>query len=269
MNQLTQEQVQAAVADVVQSFPFDGYITADMKRLSSLLVRTVAKIMGGTPNPKVLDIGSGPMNVTAVFARCGFQCSAVDDLSDPWHLAGENRTKIMDFARRMGIEFCLHDATYHIPFPKGTFDVVLLNSVLEHLHISPREVLNSAFEFLKPGGILVVTMPNSVNLRKRIRVLFGKTNLPSVQAVYDCEGTWRGHVREYTRAETEYIVRRSGGQVILSKMIHSALKTRVPAWARPPYLLVTRLVPTLRNAILVIARRPADWRPGTRRSSEA
>lgn len=262
MNTKTKNKILAALDEVEEVFPFEDYITLDVKQHTLHLGTAVLKVTADMPNPKLLDIGCGPMNITAAFAKCGFTCFAVDDLSDPWHLADNNRDRIQDFAQLMGIQFHLQDATYHIPFDKESFDVVLLNSVIEHLHESPRELLNQAFGFLKTGGVVVISMPNSVNLRKRISVLLGKTNFPPIHEFYHSQGLWRGHVREYTLAETEYVVKESGGDVILSKTCHVVVYSKIPfRILRQIYIILTGIIPTLRDGLIVIARKPPGWTP--------
>jgi 2-polyprenyl-3-methyl-5-hydroxy-6-metoxy-1,4-benzoquinol methylase len=45
------------------------------------------------------------------------------------------------------------------PFPAGSFDVITCFDVLEHLY-TPRRVLSRVSEWLKPGGIFYVLVPN-------------------------------------------------------------------------------------------------------------
>ncbi len=52
--------------------------------------------------------------------------------------------------------------------PKAQFDVVALINVLEHLR-QPLEMLQNAFDRLKPGGILLVHVPNFGGLPARLR----------------------------------------------------------------------------------------------------
>lgn len=47
----------------------------------------------------------------------------------------------------------------HLPFKPGTFDVVLMIEVIEHIE-RDREALIEIHNVLKPGGILIVTTPN-------------------------------------------------------------------------------------------------------------
>jgi hypothetical protein len=90
----------------------------------------------------------------------------------------------------------------------------------------------------------------------------GKTNYPDVKGFYHSQGTWRGHVREYTQAETAYILQEVGGEVILSKTFHLNIESKLSnPLLRKIYELLTAVIPTLRDGILVIARKPSGWTP--------
>lgn len=246
---------------VETAFPFQDYLEEGFAYGLSGVVSEVTRL--APPPARLLDIGAGPMNVTAVFARLGYACSAVDDLLDPWHRRDDNVDRIKEFAESEGIEFHRHQPPdYEIPFPEEAFDVVLLNSVVEHLHQSPRQLLNSAFEHANSGGMVVVTTPNSVNLRKRLDVLRGRTNYPPVDQFFHSD-QWRGHVREYTLAEARYVLEQAGGTVEVARtydnsLVLSRLPNRIVRWG---YVRLTDLLQGLRPALLVIARKPEGWRP--------
>src|SRR4030042_560440 len=72
----------------------------------------------------------------------------------------------------LGIDFKLSNNGY-ILFEKSSFDMLMMHDVLEHLHDSPRDLLNDLLELVKPEGYLFITVPNAVNIKKRISVLFG------------------------------------------------------------------------------------------------
>jgi SAM-dependent methyltransferase len=57
-----------------------------------------------------------------------------------------------------------------LPYPDAAFDVVTCSEVVEHLE-SCRGVIREAQRVLKPGGLLVVTTPNVLNARSRVRYL--------------------------------------------------------------------------------------------------
>lgn len=248
--------VTEAFADVERAFPFPGYITRGEQRRMAHVIECLAPHLTWQ-GERVLDIGAGPMEKTAVLARLGLSCYAVDDLADSWHRRDDNARRIADFAERMGITFhrqAFDD--YTIPFPQGSFDLVTIFAVIEHLHESPRTLLDTAGQFLRPGGLLCVTMPNAVNLRKRLSVLRGRTNYPPVDQFFHAAPPWRGHVREYTLAETVWICREAGFEVLSATTCEGEAFNQLPPALLKPYLALTRLVPTLRTTLCVVARKP-------------
>ncbi|HEU0298439.1 MAG TPA: class I SAM-dependent methyltransferase [Longimicrobium sp.] len=253
-------RVLEAVDQVAAAFPFPGYIREGARQAMAEIVPRIAREVR-TPHPRLLDIGCGPMDKTAVMQRLGFDCHAVDDLSDPWHRRGGNLERILDFARGQGIRFHLQDATYAIPFPLESFDVVTVFDVIEHLHQSPRELLNAAGAHLRPGGVLAVTMPNAANLRKRVDVLRGRSNYPPVDQFYLSHEGWRGHVREYTLAETAHLCRLAGFEVLGATSFEGNAHDMLRGVPLRLFLAMVRAAPGLGSGLLVVARKPEGWAP--------
>jgi SAM-dependent methyltransferase len=255
----TRDQVLRTVDEVHAAFPFPGYIVNGARHGLAHVVPEVARQVRAEGRPRLLDIGSGPMDKTAVFAALGFDCSAVDDLGDAWHRRGDNLERIQAFARARGIDFHLQDGTHGIPFPPESFDAVTIFDVIEHLHESPRGILNAAGMRLRTDGVLAVVMPNAVNLRKRLSVLCGRTNYPSVDQFYLSPEGWRGHVREYTLAETAHLCEAAGFRVESATAFEGNAYDRLRGVKLRAYLALSSLVPTLRSALLVVARKPRGW----------
>lgn len=57
-----------------------------------------------------------------------------------------------------------------LPYPDGGFEIVTCCEVVEHLE-SYRGLVRDAHRVLKPGGLLVITTPNVLNARSRVRYL--------------------------------------------------------------------------------------------------
>ncbi len=52
------------------------------------------------------------------------------------------------------------------PYPDGTFDVITLWAVLEHVY-DPSRMLAQAERFLKPGGVIIIMVPNFNSIQAR------------------------------------------------------------------------------------------------------
>ena len=248
------------MAAVNAKFPLPGYPAAasDVAPVAELLTR-LAPAKG-----RLLDLGCGALYATAIFAALEFECAGWDDYRDPWYRDQGRLERLTAFAGREGIAVHTGDASEGapLPFPPASFDVVTVLDVIEHLHQSPRGLLNVAGRLLRPGGALVVTMPNAVNLRKRLSVLAGRSNYPRVDGFYWSTGTWRGHVREYTVQETAQILCWNGFTIEYASTFNGI----VPGWLRRPLVrrafeALCRAAPTLRSNLLVAARRPSGWAP--------
>jgi len=252
----------AAFKKVGESFPIKDYLDQACYYEMYSIVKALKKMIPVFEGRRLLDIGSGPMDKTGILQTLGFDCSATDDLSDPWHLRNSNISLIKDYARQIGITFYHQkENNYEIPFQKNSFDVVCALSVIEHLHESPREFINVMGEFAKTNGYILVEMPNSVNLRKRISVFLGKTNYNPVGELFYSTGLYRGHVREYTLDETVFLLQQSGFTVRhASTFEHSAYK-KLTNPLRQLYLAIGHLAPTFRSGILIIAQKPEGWKP--------
>jgi SAM-dependent methyltransferase len=251
--------VDDAVLELARVFPFPGYV--DVERGTYYTVADVA-LRYLPPGSRVLDFGSGPCDKTALLASLGYQCSAYDDLSDPWHEVGDHRQRIFDFARSVGIDFrrASEKNSAPLPFDRESFDMVTLMDVLEHFHDSPREVLNDLVELLKPGGFLVVTVPNAVNARKRLAVVAGRTNMPRYAHFYWNPGPWRAHVREYTKGDLAEMTDYLGLTQVELRACDHMLEV-VPRRVRPLYRAATKLAPGLKDSWLLVARKPDGWTP--------
>jgi SAM-dependent methyltransferase len=94
----------------------------------------------------------------------------------------------------------------HLPFPDNSIDIIICTEVLEHL-ILGSYIVKEISRVLNANGSAIISVPNIVSLKSRVRVLFGK--LPGNAASGDCgvpmdgtgclvEGDWvGGHVVDF------------------------------------------------------------------------
>src|SRR5208283_1371721 len=118
-----------------------------------------------------------------------------------------------------------------------------------------------AGNFLRDGGLLCVTVPNSVNLRKRVSVLTGRTNYPPIEHFFNAPEQWRGHVREYTLNEMKYVCLEMGFEVLSLFAFERIAYDRFVGLPLQAFRICARLVPTCQSHLCVVARKPAGWRP--------
>jgi len=257
----TPAEIAAAARWVRDEFPVADYIDSwsliyTYPWMAKLLSRHVA------PGARRLDFGFGPGDVSAFLSKIGYRCTAADDLQDPWHLKDDNTTKILDFNRRAGVEFRVLKQDDAWPWPEPAFDLMLAHHVFEHIQNSPRPLLNLLIGAVKPGGLLVICVPNAANLRKRIALLRGRTNYPPYVHFFWNEGTWRGHVREYVRSDLEEMARFSGLQQV-ELGTYDYLAGSVSGLKRKLWNVATTFVPSGRDSWYLVMRKPEGWQAPT------
>jgi SAM-dependent methyltransferase len=109
----------------------------------------------GLPSGRLLDIGSGRGRFLGAAKAAGWDVVGIE--FEP----GMAETS----SRRYGIPVVVGDAVN--ADVRGPFDVVTMWHVLEHLP-DPRSALARVTELLRPGGTLIVSVPNSDSVQARL-----------------------------------------------------------------------------------------------------
>jgi ubiquinone/menaquinone biosynthesis C-methylase UbiE len=136
------------------------------------------------PGMKVLDIGCGTGGVSVAFARRGGSVFALEPNDTHPLLMALTVAR----ARKAGVYLNPVIARGEaIPFAARSFDIVVLNDVLEHVQ-SPEVVMREAARVLGRGGLIYISTPNKYSFRQIVREghsgLFGVTLLPPRWAAF-------------------------------------------------------------------------------------
>jgi 2-polyprenyl-3-methyl-5-hydroxy-6-metoxy-1,4-benzoquinol methylase len=91
----------------------------------------------------------------------------------------------------------------------GSYDVIVMAEVIEHLHTSPALVLKFLNSICSPSASLIIQTPNAVALHKRLEMLVGRhPYTPINENTHD-----PSHFREYTKAELYHYLENEGFNV--------------------------------------------------------
>jgi 2-polyprenyl-3-methyl-5-hydroxy-6-metoxy-1,4-benzoquinol methylase len=99
---------------------------------------------------RVLDVGSGSGWVARQLVAKSTKVVSID-------LSQRNLEKVKLTLGRGDADFVLAD-TYHLPFRSGSFDLVVISEVLEHLN-SPAACLQEFERILAPNGKVIASTP--------------------------------------------------------------------------------------------------------------
>jgi 2-polyprenyl-3-methyl-5-hydroxy-6-metoxy-1,4-benzoquinol methylase len=151
----------------------------------------------GRPAVRILDIGCADGFVAEGLRRRGHHVTGVDVLARPG--VKERVDVFIEADLDHGLPVAVAEAE--------AFDVVLAADVLEHVR-DPEALLREVRGVLRPGGRVLVSVPNFGHWYPRVRVASGRFD-------YDRRGILdRGHVRFFTQRSFERVLHRSGWHVL-------------------------------------------------------
>jgi SAM-dependent methyltransferase len=111
----------------------------------------------------VLDFGCGAGHVAAHLAGLGYQVTACD-------IAVEMLVEACDAFPAVEVHWCHVTPTSPLPAGDGTLDAVIASSVFEYMDGVLR-VLAECHRVLRPGGVLLFTVPNPASGVRRLEDL--------------------------------------------------------------------------------------------------
>lgn len=144
----------------------------------------------------ILDVGSTPPVLMTALQSEGRDVKGVDIAPERFAVA----------TQKLGLSIARCDIeTEALPFASGSFQLVLLNEVFEHLRINLLATMRQLVRVLAPGGMLCLSTPNARSTRGVANFIFrarsGWCGAGDVYGQYEKLELLghMGHVREYTR----------------------------------------------------------------------
>ncbi len=145
----------------------DDYFEYD-ENYMAVEIAQVKQLLNFKEGMKVLDIGAGIGKGMRSLINHGFDAFGIEPSANACKFAYEKIGVLPENLHCKTIE--------QADFPADTFDFVSFGAVLEHVY-SPSESLQSALQWLKPGGIIFAEIPNSEYFITKLMNIYNKLNL--------------------------------------------------------------------------------------------
>ncbi len=173
------------------------------------------------------------------------------------------REDVSAFYRANGLQTVPYDfaESVHAPIPvSGSFDLIECCQCIEHWNFNPVYAFRDIFSrVLNVPGFMLVTVPNAVNLYRRLFTFFGMSPYPRMSSFIDVAEGVPGaevspHWREYLRQDIPLLIEYTGGECISLEMKQHKLLYTMSIFQRIHQAL-HNLHPGLRSTIEVVAQR--------------
>lgn len=202
----------------------------------------------------ILDVGCGEGHFAAKVSEAGNRVVGIDQL--PAATRAECMVQYIPADLDRGL------AEVKPAMGERTFDLVMLQDVLEHLR-DPEQMLRDCRQLLKPHGRVAVSVPNVANITVRLGLLFGQFEYRP-RGILD-----RTHLRFYTRRTAHRLLEECGYEVVERKSTVMPLELVLGLDPKNPLMIAvnrllavfTWLVPGLLGYQTVLIGRPKAQAP--------
>lgn len=199
----------------------------------------VAGILEKERRGPLLDVPAGEGALAARLIAAGFDVSCCDLYPEIFRLGG--------------VSIRYGDLNGALPFADRLFDYVTCLEGLEHIE-NPQQAIREFARVLRPGGKVIVSIPNILNIEERLKwLLYGYTShfkpmtrahVERLRAEYDDREEIAAHVNPIGYSELRYILEKYGFQIA---SVHRD-KPKSNAWLYWPIVLLIRLIARLTPA---------------------
>jgi len=168
-----------------------------MKNKRNYLLESFLAVFKDEKPGKVLDIGCGDGDYSYNLQKMGFDV-----------LGGDMDVERFRYKDQVPFKKC--NITEKLPFTDNSFDFVVLAEVIEHLK-NPYDVIKELCRILKPKGKLVLSTPNILNLKSRMRFLVEGCweyfrEVPLEHSQNPKEVIWNLHLIPWRYHDLEYLL---------------------------------------------------------------
>lgn len=207
---------------------------------------TVETILSSATRGRLLDVPAGEGALAVRLQQIGYQVECCDLYPEIF--------KLFDIEIRSG------NMDTRLPYDDQEFDYIVCVEGLEHIE-NPSNAISEFSRLLKPGGQLIVSVPNIMNIEERLKWLFnGYTShfKPlSSEARAEIARQFPGmeevalHVNPIGYSEVRYLLEKYGFALEQTY----ADKPKTNSWAYLPIVAVIRLIGRFSSA----AKRKKRW----------
>jgi ubiquinone/menaquinone biosynthesis C-methylase UbiE len=200
---------------------------------------TVVALLADQSRGALLDVPAGEGALAARLIDAGFDVHCCDLYPEIFRLDG--------------VEIHRGNLDAELPFGDQSFEYVTCLEGLEHIE-NPQQAMREFARVLKPGGQLIVSVPNILNIEERLKWLlhgytshFKPISRPAVKrlrAEYDERVEIAAHVNPIGYSELRYVLEKNGFEIV--KLFRD--KPKGKAWLYWPIVLWIRLIAALTPA---------------------
>jgi SAM-dependent methyltransferase len=184
----------------------DAYVTHHA-RAAGLALQLLARHAPRRRPLRVLELGAAPYFFTALVRRdfaAELTAANVQAATWPGEAGGPSSGRVLlevpaePGPARLEIPVAILNVEKDpIPFEAGSFDVVLVMEVLEHLAYSPSHMLAESHRVLAKDGLLLLTVPNLLTIKRQVLMFLNRTT----EVPYSGYGLYGRHQREFAPHE--------------------------------------------------------------------